>query len=128
MLITGLEGPITISSAAASASSHLRRRVGLGDALELDRLDLGLAAVDDQVLLQTSRQPAAVGTRVRTGCSDIGSTAASTPSRARDLRLGVGVAAALGEEVVPVEAGGEVAVGEREPVRRAELRRAARRR
>ena len=41
--------------------------------------------------------------------------------RARDLGLGGGQGAALGDEVSPVEAGGEVAVGEREPARSPEL-------
>ena len=36
MLITGLEGPITIASASRSAVEHLRRRLGLGDPLQLD--------------------------------------------------------------------------------------------
>ena len=55
MLITGLEGPITIASAPAQRLQHLRRRLGLGDPLELDPEHLGLAAVDDQVLLQAAR-------------------------------------------------------------------------
>ena len=55
MLITGLEGPITIASASRSAVQHLRRRLGLGDPLQLDPEHLGLAAVDDQVLLQVAR-------------------------------------------------------------------------
>ena len=63
------------------------------------------------------RQPAGVRTRVRTGCSHIGSTRARDAERPRDLGLGGGQRAALGEEVGPVEAGGEVAVGEPEPAR-----------
>src|SRR6185436_13448811 len=39
---------------------------------------------------------------------------------AGDLRLGIGQAPALVEELAPVEAGGEVAVGETEPARRPE--------
>ena len=74
------------------------------------------------------RQPAGVRTRVRTGCSHIGSTRGADAEGAGDLRLGVGEGAALGEEVGAVEAGGEVAVGEPEPAGGAERAPAARRR
>ncbi len=108
MLITGLEGPMTIVS-----------RLGVLDPLQLDAEDVRLAAVDDQVLLQVAppRRGQDLGTdrRVRhrqDPCLD--------PERARDLRLGVGRAPALLDELAPVEAGGEVAVGEAEPARGAE--------
>ena len=68
MLITGFEGPITIASAARSASQHLGRRRGLGDPLDLDPLDLGgSTAVDDQVLLQAAPAGRRSCTLVRTG-------------------------------------------------------------
>ena len=66
------------------------------------------------------RQPSAVLTWVRTGSSHIGRTARVGPERPRDLGLCVGAAAALGDELAPVQAGREVAVGEAEPVGRPE--------
>ena len=127
MLITGFEGPITIASASASAASTSGARLGLGDPLELDPVHVGLAAVDDQVLLQVApagrgRHPGPhrrVAHRQHPGLD---------PEPAGDLRLRVGRAAALVEELAPVEAGGEVAVGEAEPVRARRAARAARRR
>ena len=116
---------------SASAASIASRTSGVGrrgrDPANLDRLDSGRGAVEDQVLLEPRASRRGSGP----GCGPAARTSAAPraahPERARDLRLGGGAAAALGEEVVPVEAGGEVAVGEREPVRRAELRRVARR-
>ena len=127
MLITGLEGPITIASAPRSASST--SAVGSASSIPSSSTpcDLGLAAVDDQVLLQV----APPGRGQHLGPHRLVAHRQHPrldPEAAGDLRLGVGQAAALVEELAPVEAGGEVAVGEAEPVGRAELRRAARRR
>ena len=119
MLITGLEGPITIASARLSASTTSGVGLRLGDPLELDPEHLGLAAVDDQVLLQAAlagRGPHPGADRRVAHRQHPG----GDPERAGDLRLGVGRAAAGVEELAAVEAGGEVAVGEAEPVRRAE--------
>ena len=121
MLITGLEGPITIASAMRSASSTSGGRLRLLDPLQLDAVHLRLRRRRRSGTPAGRAGPAAVSTLVRTGASHIGSTRASTPSAAGDLRLGVGRPPALVEELAPVEAGGEVAVGEAEPVRRAEL-------
>ena len=124
MLITGFEGPITIASASAQRRQHLGRSARrLGDALQLDPGTSGRAAVDDQVLLQLA--PPGRG-------HDLGphrrvahrQHAWRDPEPAGDLRLRVGRPPALVEELAPVEAGGEVAVGEAEPVRRAEPREA----
>ena len=78
--ITGLEGPTTIASAAASAS----RTSGVGRARSrpsnLDSLDRRLRPVDDQELLQPAPAVRGRGRGCATGCSHIGSTAARTPS------------------------------------------------
>ena len=119
MLITGLEGPITIASAARSASSTSR----LGSACSIPSSSTPSTSGSPRSTIRyscRSRRPAAV--------SDLGADRRVRhrqhlrldPEAAGDLRLGVGLAAALLEELAPVEAGGEVAVGEAEPARRAE--------
>ena len=65
MLITGFEGPITIVARPRAPRLPPRRRGGL-DALELDRLDRRIGAVEDQILLEAA-PPLRVRTRVRTG-------------------------------------------------------------
>ena len=120
MLITGLEGPITIASAVAIAS----RTSGVGSAASIPPSSTASTAGSPRSTIRYScsaRQPAAVRTRVRTAVSLIGSTRRSGTGAAGDLRLGVGDPASLADEVGPVKAGGEVAVGEPEPVRRPEL-------
>ncbi len=119
MLITGLEGPTTIASASASAASTS----GVGSAASIPSSSTpstgGAAAVEDQVLLQGA--PAGGG-------DDLGADGGVghrqhpglDPEAAGDLRLGVGRAAAVVEELAAVEAGGEVAVGEAEPAGGAE--------
>ena len=119
MLITGLEGPITIASASRSASSTS----GVGSAASIPSSSTPSTSGWPPSRIRyscRSRRPAGVITLVRTGASLIGSTRAWTPRPRDDLRLGFGQAAAVGEELAPVQAGGEVAVGEPEPARRAE--------
>ena len=121
MLITGLEGPITIASAARSALST--SAVGLASSIPSSSTPCtsGLPAVEDQVLLQ----PAPAG-----GGQNLGTDRAVAhrqhpgrdPEPRCDLGLGIGGAAARREELAAVEAGGEVAIGEAEPVRRTDLR------
>ena len=81
---------------------------------------LGLAAVDDQVLLQRALAGGGLDPRADRRLAHRQHLRLDA-ERSRDLRLGVGQPAALLEELAPVEAGGEVAVGEAEPARRAEL-------
>ena len=121
MLITGLEGPITIASASRARSSTSARRLGLGDSLELDPGHLGLAAVDDQVLLQVPAPGRGqhLGPHRRLAHRQ---DPRLDSERGGDLGLGGGLGPALVQELTPVEAGGEVAVGEPEPVGRAEPR------
>ena len=87
-------------------------------------LDRRLAVIEDQELLQ----PAPARRAVQHPRAHAAARTSAAPRRARPSaraiwRLGRGQRAALGDEVGPVEAGGEVAVGEREPAR---ARRAAR--
>ena len=91
------------------------------DPLQLDPEDVGLAAVEDQVLLQLA--PAVLGDHLGADLL-VGHRQHPRldPEAARDLRLRVGLAPARAHELGAVEAGGEVAVREAEPVRRAEVR------
>ena len=129
MLITGLEGPMTIASASRRAASDLRGRAAASDPLELDPSHLGLAAVDDQVLLQAAPGRRRCGPASGPAASLIGRTLRRDPEAAGDLAPGRrSCVPPSARNWRPVEAGGEVAVGEAEPVRGAERGRGARRR
>ena len=119
--MTGFEGPMTIASAAGDRVADLGGRAASRDSGELDLLDLRARRGRWIRNSWKSRQPAGVRTRVRTGSSHIGRTVASTPSAARDVGRDGGQPLAALEPAAALEAGREVAVGEPEPVRRAEL-------
>ena len=119
--MTGLEGPITIASARGDRLEGLGRGDGLGDPLELDPLDLRARPARRPGTAEGCARRSAVRTRVRTGCSLIGSTRRLDAEGPGDLGLRAGAGAALVDEGAAVEAGREVAVGEVEPVGRAEL-------
>ena len=118
--ITGFEGPTITTSALGDRRQHLGGRARVGDPLELDA-SIGASPWSRIRNSCSPRQPAGVRTRVRTRLLAHRQDRARDAERARDLRLGGGQGAALGDEVGPVEAGGEVAVGEPEPAGRAEL-------
>ena len=118
--ITGFEGPTITTSALGERREDLGGRARLGDPVELDPLDRRLRVVEDQELLQpppARRGPHPRADRLLGHRQHRGVRA----QRAGDLALGRGQRAALGDEVGAVEAGREVAVGEREPARGAEL-------
>jgi len=118
--ITGFDGPITIASALRDRGKHLRCGLSLADALDGDLLDLSLSVLGDQVLLQSSpalRRSDSSADRLLAHRQHGGLDAEGS----RDLRLSPGSGAALGHELAAIEAGREVAVGEPEPVGRAQL-------
>jgi len=79
MLITGLEGPMTIRSAAAIAA--VTSPVGLAEEIPSSWTASIAGSARSRIRNScTSLQPAGVCTRVRTGCSHIGSTVALTPT------------------------------------------------
>ena len=69
-----------ITASASQRRQDLGGRAGVGDPLELDALDRRLRRGRGSGTPAAPRRPAGVRTRVRTGCSAIGSTRASTPS------------------------------------------------
>ena len=117
--ITGLDGPMTIASASAIADST--SGVGVASAIpSTSTPSTGAAACSATRYCWRSRHPAAVLTRVCTRSSLIGRTAARTPS-ARAICAWASVRRPPSvDEHSPVQAGGEVAVGEAEPVGSAE--------
>ena len=119
--ITGFEGPITIASAAAIASRTSGVGAALGDPLDLDRLDLGLGVLGDQELLQAAPALGGLDLGAHRLLAHRQHRAPSTPS-ARAICACAAVRrppSAMNSRAV--EAGGEVAVGEPEPVGRPEL-------
>ena len=79
MLITGLEGPITIASAARRASAT--SAVGRASAIPSSSTPSTSGSPRSTIRYSCSpRTPAAVRTLVRTGSSHIGRTRAVTPS------------------------------------------------
>ena len=89
------------------------------DAADLDPLDRRLPVVEDQELLELppARLGEDPGRYPLLGHRQHGGSGAK---RSPDLALRSGERAALRDEVGAVEAGGEVAIGEREPPRRPE--------
>ena len=116
----GFDGPITIASARAIASSDLRRRLGRVDAVERDVLDRSGAAVEDHELLE--RAPADVGQHTR-GDRRVGhrQDPRSQPERRAEIRQRLGQTGARGEPPRALDADREVAVAEVEPDVGAEL-------
>ena len=113
--MTGFDGPTTIASAAAIASSDLGGRARLVDRRAGSMSSIGaLAARADHELLEV-RQRRRARTHVRTGSSHIGSTRRARPERGAELGERVGQRAPSPGAAGAVDPDREVAVAEVEP-------------
>ena len=119
MLATGLDGPITISSAISIARPTSSVIGGVVGAAKLDPFERRLGVLEDQVLLEVP--PLAL--RLHVGLDGLVAHRQDErvePERGRDLARDAGQPVALVQQRRSQQAGGEILVAELEPVGRAD--------